>query len=109
MDKTSYYISDDNQLVHVNFDVRDQESCSIELSFTKDDILNILNMSTFRKEKIDINGIEGVATLNLRHDTNRQIVFNYRNGSVVDSGTVFYSYEKLTILLEKAFSDINSR
>lgn len=109
MDETSYYVSDDNQLVCVKFDVRDQENCIIELSFTKGDILNILNMPALRKEKIDISGIEGVATLNPKRDANRQIVFSYRNGSVVESGTVFYSYEKLTVLLEKAFADINSR
>ena len=109
MDKTTYRISDEEQEVHVSFDVRDQENCCIELSFSKADVLNIINMDAFKRKKIDVAGIEGVACLGSGTGDERQISFNYRNCSVVNSGTVYYSYRKLCALLNDAFTELNSR
>jgi len=105
-DKTSYRVSHDDNQVHVSFDLRDQENCFIELAFTKDDVLEIINMEVFRKKKIDLIGIEGNACLSRGKDENL-IMFSYRNKSTSDSGTVFYPYGKLTVLLDRAFTELN--
>jgi hypothetical protein len=107
MDETTYRISYEDQEVHVSFDLRDQENCFIELSFSKDDVLNIINMGLLHKNKIDVAGIEGVASLTSGNADDRQICFNYRNRSAVESGTVLYSYKKLSALLNEAFTKLN--
>ena len=109
MDETTYRISHDDQEVHVNFDLRDQENCFIQLSFSKKDVLNIINMGLLHKCKIDVAGIEGVACLESGIADERQICFSYRNRSKVESGTVFYSYKKLSDLLNEAFAKLNSK
>lgn len=109
MDKTTYRISDEKQEVYVSFDLRNDEDCVIELSFSKDDVLNILNMEVLSKNKIDVAGIEGFASLNRENLGKREICFSYRNGYTVNSGTVFYSYKRLSALLNKAFTELNSK
>lgn len=109
MDQTTYRISSENQEVHVNFDLQDQENCCIELSFTKDDVLSIINMGILKKKKIDLAGIEGVASLGSGNADADQICFSYRNGRVSETGTVFYSYKKLSALLNEVFSELNSK
>lgn len=108
MDETTYRISHEEQEICVNFDLREDENCFIELSFSKDDVLNIINMGTFRKEKIDLKSIEGSASLPLKNSPDRNIGFSYRSKDLVDSGTVFYSYDKLSVLLNEAFTKLNS-
>lgn len=79
MDETSYIIS--RKKLMVNFDLRDQENCFINLTFTIDDILNILNMDALKKLKIEVKGIEGTASLPAIRTVDRNICFNYRSGS----------------------------
>lgn len=106
MDETTYKIS--RSRLTVNFDLREQENCFIILTFTRDDILNILNMDAFRKENIEVKGIEGMASLPRNNVVERNICFTYRNKSKTAAGTVFYPYQKMINILDDAFTKINS-
>lgn len=107
MDETTYEILEEK--IMVTFDVRNEASCYITLEFTKDDALNIINMNTFGKEKLEVEGIEGFAVLSRRGREERNIAFSYKKHSVNDIGNFSYSYDKIVTLLEKAFTQLNSK
>lgn len=94
-------------MIHVNFDLRDQENCFIGLSFSEDDVLAIINMQYLRQNKINIAGIEGMASLGGEKSDDADICFFYKNGTN-EAGTVFYPYKKLTAMLNQAFSELSA-
>ncbi len=106
IDETSYHLAEDAKSIHVIFDVRTDERCQIGLDLTTRDVLNIINMKTLRKTKIDIEGISGMASLSSMRGPQQLICFFYKNGSD-GYGTVYYEYGLLVVLLEKAFMELN--
>lgn len=104
MDETDYRISAEDRRIHVSFDLRSDESCFIELSFSEDDALAIINMKHLGKKKIEVESIGGTASLPEGRSLERKICLAYANK---EAGTVFYPYEKLSTLLSTAFSDLS--
>jgi hypothetical protein len=108
IDKTRYDIFKDAQYVRVEFDLNGEENCQIGLDFTKSDVLNIINMKTLKKTKIDVEGISGNAVLQSGFGEMQKIAFTYKNGSS-GYGTVPYPYARLVRMLNGAFSELNRR
>ncbi len=104
MDETDYQISFKDRRIRVRFDLREEENCFIELSFSEDDALAIINMRHLGKKNIEVESIGGTASLDGGRRPDRKICLAYAN---MEMGTVFYPYEKLTVLLNTAFSELS--
>ncbi|MEH0020841.1 MAG: hypothetical protein V6Z89_14390 [Desulfobacter sp.] len=105
MDETTYYLNETMDELKVNFDMRDQSSCFIQLTFTKKDIGNLMNMETLGKYEMDVEGISGNCSRSRDPLEKQTISFCYKNGSR-GIGTVFYNYKKLKIIMTDAFEQI---
>lgn len=106
MDKTSYKINFERNSIDVHFDLRTDENCFIDLSFSEDDVLSIINMMHLGQNKIMLKSIGGEASLGSGKLYDRNISLIYKNGNR-GMGTVYYPYEKLTVLLSQAFSELS--
>lgn len=108
MDETSYKASDERNSISVLFDLRSEENCFIELQFSEDDALSIINMKHLGKSNIPIGSIGGTASLGSGKSAERSICLSYRNGNR-GTGTVSYPYEKLSALLNEALTELSGR
>lgn len=105
MDETKYYLNEDMDGVEVNFDLRNQENCFIQISFTENDIGNLMNMDVFGKYEMDIEGISGSCSRSKGPLDKQTISFCYKNGAS-GVGTVFYNFKKLKVIMTDAFEQI---
>ena len=108
MDETSYKVSVEDNSIRVLFDLRSEENCFIELQFSEDDALSIINMKHLGRTNIPIGSIGGTASLGSGKPTEGNIFLAYRNGNR-GTGTVCYPYEKLSTLLNEAFTELSGR
>jgi len=106
MDETTYKVSVEDNSIRVHFDLRAEESCFIDLPFSEDDALAIINMKHLGQNKIPVKSISGDASLDSGRPSDRNICLAYKNGST-GTGTVIYPYEKLTVLLSQALSELS--
>ena len=106
MDETTYEVSVENNNIRVRFDLRTEENCFIDLSFSENDVLAIINMKHLGQSKIPIKSIGGEASLASGKPSDRLICLAYKNGNT-GTGTVIYPYEKLAGLLSQAFSELS--
>jgi hypothetical protein len=105
MDETTYEVSVEHNNIRVLFDLRTEENCFIGLTFSEDDALAIINMKHLGQNKIPLKSIGGNASLGSGKPSGKNICLAYKNGNT-GTGTVFYPYEKLTLLLSQAFSEL---
>jgi len=106
MDETSHEVSVERNSIHVLFDLRTDENCFIGLSFSEDDALAIINMKHLGQKIISLKSIGGKASLGSGKPSKRNICLAYKNGNS-GTGTVYYPYEKLMVLLSQAFSELS--
>ncbi|WP_227818314.1 hypothetical protein [Nitrogeniibacter aestuarii] len=106
MDETRYEVFVEHRRIRVLFDLRNDESCFLGLSFFEEDALAIINMGHLGQKLISVDGINGTASLSGERSLGRNICLAYENGGS-GIGTVFYPYAKLTRLLEQALSELS--
>lgn len=103
MDETTYELSEGLDGVSINFDLTDDESCFIQLFFTRKDIGNLMNMDVIGKYNMEIEGISGHCARGKGPLDQQNISFTYSNG-FGQVGTVYYNYKKLKEIMTSSFS-----
>ena len=104
MDHTKYRVNHSERTVSVHFDVRDQENCCIELDFTEDDLLTVINMVALGKAKVELGGISGFASLPDYTPGQGNVCFSYASRG--GYGFVHYPYSRVCELFEFAFGEL---
>ncbi|MDQ7731712.1 hypothetical protein QT231_03320 [Halomonas sp. SpR1] len=105
MDETTWMVTEEPLGVRVNFDLRSEENCFIELFFTKKDIEQLMHMDTFGKYFLELDGISGNVS-RTRGDINRNtLAFTYLNGGT-GYGSVHYNHGKLKNIMACAIEKI---
>ena len=105
MDETTWVVTEDPLGVRVDFDLRSEESCFIELFFTKSDIEKLMHMDTFGKYSLELDGISGNVS-RARGDINKhKLAFTYLNGGT-GYGSVHYNHGKVKNIMTNAIEKI---
>jgi hypothetical protein len=105
MDETRFIAIAENKIIYVVFDVRAEERCFKGLKFSEDDARAICLMSALRKVTQPLPSVSGTASFGSKNTTNRDICISFKNGTS-GTGTVYYSYDKLCALLNRALAEI---
>ncbi|MEZ8495237.1 hypothetical protein BCU97_18285 [Vibrio splendidus] len=107
MDKTKWVVTEEPLGVRVNFDLTSDESCFIELFFTKEDVEQLMHMDTFGNYGLELEGIRGSVSRKCGDIDKNNLAFAYRNGgSGNDYGTVYYNHRKLKEIMTNAIEEI---
>lgn len=106
MDQTTHKLDHDAKTLDVRFDLINQENCTIDLSFTVNDIHTLYTMYQCGVYEGKI--LEGTSRACSRDRVplrKQKIKFLYKNGNTGD-GSVYYDSQKFKQIVTEAFEEI---
>ncbi|CDT85940.1 hypothetical protein [Vibrio coralliirubri] len=103
MSITKDFLSEDSKILNIYIDATKEENSTFHLTFTYQDVANIMNMNNFKRYKMDVEGISGNVVRTHEPLEQQVLTFSYANN---EFGSVSCNYLELKKITEDSFSQM---